>query len=124
MYGEALLAGVNMTDSEIAEVSSVLQRETLEQMHIILMDPQARAVLRLKLLVKGEPFLTNERSQLWAACLKGMSAFVPDLPCAHACLCVAGAALPQKGRHFAALPQKGKKGTTNLQSSRAFIRVP
>ena len=33
MYGEALLAGVNMTDREIAEVSSVLQRETLEQMH-------------------------------------------------------------------------------------------
>lgn len=124
MHAEALLAGVNMKDSEIAEVSSVLQRETLEQMHIILADPEARAVLRLKLLVKGRPSLINERSQLWVACLQGMSAFVPGLPCAHACHSVAGAALPQKGRHFTALPQKGKKGTTNLQSSRTFRGIP
>ena len=88
------------------------------------MDPQARAGLRLKLLVKGEPSFTNERSQLWAACLKGMSTSVPGLPCTHACLCVAGAALPQKGRHLAALPQKGKTGTTKLQSSRTFLRMP
>lgn len=61
MHAEALLAGVNMKDREIAEVSSALQRETLEQLHIILADPKARAVLRLKLLVKGHlPSRTNE----------------------------------------------------------------
>ena len=41
MHAEALLAGVHMNDREIAEISSALQRETLEQMHIILMDPKA-----------------------------------------------------------------------------------
>ena len=61
-HAEALLAGVNMTDSEIAEITSLLQQETLEQMHIILADPKARAVLRLKLLVKGRPLYTNEHS--------------------------------------------------------------
>ena len=55
MYAEALLAGFNMTDSEIAAVSSVLLRETMEQMQVILADPQPRAVLRLKMLVKGRP---------------------------------------------------------------------
>ncbi|KAL3137538.1 hypothetical protein ABBQ38_004822 [Trebouxia sp. C0009 RCD-2024] len=91
MYGEALLAGVNTKDSKIAKISAALQRETLEQMHIILADPQARAVLRLKLLVKRQPSLTHER-----------------------------ATLPQKGRYFAALAHKGKKDTTDLQSSSTF----
>lgn len=64
MYGEALLAGVNTKDSKIAKISAALQRETLEQMHIILADPQARAVLRLKLLVKRQPSLTHERRHM------------------------------------------------------------
>lgn len=38
----------------------------------------------------------------------------------HACHSVAGATLPQKGRYFAALAHKGKKDTTDLQSSSTF----
>lgn len=120
MHAEALLAGTNMKDSEIVEVTSVLQRETLEQINILLADPKARAVLRLKLLVKGLFSPTNEGSQFWMACLQSMLAFVPGLPCVHACYSVAGAALPQKGRHFAVHLQKGAKDTSEMQSSTKF----